>query len=527
MDARHVASGNAFQSAARDSGPRPRTSHQHHTPAPQRHAATYIRFNGPPAWPTEPLKPGIRVPPEIRNEAQKHHGSVVFHWNPIPSGKFQMPLSDAVAWFEASGKQFIAFNKVTGQVKGYLAPTAIVNHLRGKEVEGKARTEPKRTQSRPSKEYYDRTLVAASQAAVKVGAKEKPPVPRFQANKASSRGYNPKAPPFDFFTSKGIGPLDEDPDIVWILERGLYRAYHLSTLEHDPMATPNLVKETTAKHVIHEAKEWLKLLKRRVTGDLKTQWDDQLPAARSTARTIQKPQPRNPVSAPVAPKAHVAAPQVMNVTARHNDGGRQSTKPAAYPLQRFHLKREQQQRATPGAGLAARTVQASPAADADMTLDKYEYPVDSTQTKKRKSEERETDTTEYKKSRLSGEKQGIPHQSGFHQRSQNRHGNYKAVQSTRPSPQTYLAEQSNFIAKSFAQPRPGSTASSPTQTQQAAPSSASLTAQPIPTAASSSNQIDLEHNGQAPLAAVADNHEQESFLALLGDDAYTNPADWA
>ncbi|KAL8713721.1 MAG: hypothetical protein Q9220_002247 [cf. Caloplaca sp. 1 TL-2023] len=96
------------------------------------------------------------------------------------------------------------------------------------------------------------------------------PTPAPSSSPASTtalKGYDPNAPPFDFFTRSGLGPLDEHPDISWTFEGGVWRAYRLSTLQHDPTATPHLISPVNgecpvnAEMIVNRAKQWLTKLK--------------------------------------------------------------------------------------------------------------------------------------------------------------------------------------------------------------------------------------------------------------------------
>ncbi|KAI4086993.1 MAG: hypothetical protein LQ344_007121 [Seirophora lacunosa] len=56
---------------------------------------------------------------------QRFPGPVVFHWNALGAGSqiCVQPGHASIAWFEGAGRQWIAFEKATGLVRGDLAPT--------------------------------------------------------------------------------------------------------------------------------------------------------------------------------------------------------------------------------------------------------------------------------------------------------------------------------------------------------------------------------------------------------------------
>ncbi|KAL8951287.1 MAG: hypothetical protein Q9222_002742 [Ikaeria aurantiellina] len=94
------------------------------------------------------------------------------------------------------------------------------------------------------------------------------PTPASSSSPASAtnlKGYDPNAPPFDFFTQNGFGPLDQHPDIVWRIEEGVYRAYRLSTLKRDPTVTPHLISPVNGDMVVNRSKLWLETLKQRIS----------------------------------------------------------------------------------------------------------------------------------------------------------------------------------------------------------------------------------------------------------------------
>ncbi|KAL8913698.1 MAG: hypothetical protein Q9171_001548 [Xanthocarpia ochracea] len=101
--------------------------------------------------------------------------------------------------------------------------------------------------------------------------------PRNQASEVL--GFNPDSPPFEWFTRTGNSPLDTNSDIVWMLEHGRYYAYRLSTAQQEPLATPQLITPESGEKAINRAKQQLGRQKGQITGDPRTQWNDQLPTA--------------------------------------------------------------------------------------------------------------------------------------------------------------------------------------------------------------------------------------------------------
>ncbi|KAI4262617.1 MAG: hypothetical protein L6R42_002210 [Xanthoria sp. 1 TBL-2021] len=107
----------------------------------------------------------------------------------------------------------------------------------------------------------------ATQASSKPGTRRGRPVKRPRPHAPGAHGFDPNAPPFDWFTRTGNGPLDANPDIVWMLERGRYFGYRLSTVEQDPYVIPQLITPRTAEPAVARAKQELGRQKRRITGN--------------------------------------------------------------------------------------------------------------------------------------------------------------------------------------------------------------------------------------------------------------------
>ncbi|KAL8915774.1 MAG: hypothetical protein Q9172_006673 [Xanthocarpia lactea] len=105
------------------------------------------------------------------------------------------------------------------------------------------------------------------------------PTKRLRKQAPGALGFDPDSPPFEWFTRTGNSPLDTNSDIVWMLEHGRYYAYRLSTAQQEPLATPQLITPESVGRAIHRAIQQLGRQKQQITGDPRTQWDDQLPTA--------------------------------------------------------------------------------------------------------------------------------------------------------------------------------------------------------------------------------------------------------
>ncbi|KAL8998071.1 MAG: hypothetical protein Q9188_006173 [Gyalolechia gomerana] len=405
--------------------------------------------------------------------AVKYLGPIVFLWSgEVEKRRLRLPRHNRLGWFEGSGKQFIAFDKVTGLVKGQFPRAEAESSHYSKEREEKAFTGQKRVEINALGENNKRAVIGTSNTAPEVAGRDRP---RPQEKLSSPASYNPNAPPFDFFTRHKIGPLDSDPDIVWQLEQGSYRAYRLSTLKHDPMARPALVTTKSAKDVVIQARNWLTGLKRRATGNPNAKWDDQRPQARAQRNSVP----------------FVRAGQAVD-TASHEDRAKQPIGHRPDSVQRLDQQRGQQRRTVPGADHAMGMT-------ANTTLNQYNFPLESTQKRKRKSSDEQTATTAPKRAKTALERQRKPKQrlpprviisapppetaidlNQYYRLIQHAkpQSSNTVIQQPAPCPsQNYFAAQSSLVARSFDQPK-------------------------------------------------VDNQQQGFFTALLGADAFSTPADW-
>ncbi|KAL9601185.1 MAG: hypothetical protein Q9219_002685 [cf. Caloplaca sp. 3 TL-2023] len=150
------------------------------------------------------------------SSARKYQGPVIFHHRPIPKKKLKLRMREhrEIALVEGTAEgEFVVFGKREGTVKGVVQDS--MTH------------------------YPPPTIIPSS-------------------------SYSPHAHPFDIFTAYGLGPLDQDPDIVWVLEGdGRYRAYRLSTSRCDPSVRPRLVTPGGAEEAARRAREWLGVLRGR------------------------------------------------------------------------------------------------------------------------------------------------------------------------------------------------------------------------------------------------------------------------
>ncbi|KAL8931997.1 MAG: hypothetical protein Q9216_006997, partial [Gyalolechia sp. 2 TL-2023] len=407
----------------------------------------------------------------------KHPGTVVFLWSgDVEKRKPRLPKNTGFDWFEGREKQLIAFEKITAIVQGEF-PQARAETERSHDCNEREKKDPsvaeKRVESKPSEVNRERAVIGASITTPKVTGPERPqtrdkscpPPTRYQANAA----------PFDVFTRHKIGPLDSNPDIVWQLERGFYRAYRLSTLKPDPMATPKLVTTRNAKAVLVDAKGWLTRLKRRATGNPDARWDDRRPRSREQCHSTSGSQ----------------AGQAVD-TASQSSRAKQHVKYHPGGVPRLDQQQGRQYQTVPGDDRTIKT-------DRNTTGIDNSFPSNTAPRHKRKSDDEHTATAGAKRAKTTPEERqkpvhcfsspaiipAPPQENGIHinqyhklfQHTKPQSSNAVIQQHTPHISANYFAEQSSLVAQSFNQPQCGK-------------------------------------------------QEQDSFTALLGADAFSTPADW-
>ncbi|KAL8720871.1 MAG: hypothetical protein Q9181_007828, partial [Wetmoreana brouardii] len=211
---------------------------------------------------------------ELLELVQPHDDVVIVYWSKHAEDEKPNPVDAEICWFEGSSREWIAFDKKTGEPK----PDIILTFGDEEEQE-----ELNRMRSRKMYEDLMRSTptdtcgCSASLESIIAVANEAPPEDESgqdtHSQEAAAQGYSPDAPPFKWYTDSGNLPLDTDPDLVWQLVDCLYRGFRFSTLQYDPSAKPQLAGDD--KDAVSKAKDWLAQLKGRETGDPNTEWDDQ------------------------------------------------------------------------------------------------------------------------------------------------------------------------------------------------------------------------------------------------------------
>ncbi|KAL8706362.1 MAG: hypothetical protein Q9201_000570 [Fulgogasparrea decipioides] len=213
-----------------------------------------------------------------KTSVQPHDDCVIVYWSKHAEDEKPNPVNAEICWFEGASREWIAFDKKTGQIK----PDTVLTF--GDEVE---QEELSRMRSRKMYEDLMKSTTASDDPAfgepVIADATEAPPRSNSertpsgqdaQPGEIDAQGYDLDAPPFKEFIQSGVPWIDRNPDIVWQLGNGRYRGFRLSTGQYDFSAKPQLASVEDEDAFIR-AKDWMAQLKRRATGNPNSEWDDQ------------------------------------------------------------------------------------------------------------------------------------------------------------------------------------------------------------------------------------------------------------
>ncbi|KAL8854097.1 MAG: hypothetical protein Q9221_001017 [Calogaya cf. arnoldii] len=155
----------------------------------------------------------------------------------------------------------------------------------------------RKNDGRPDDYDDDDQVALAGEIAARQRPRGRPPK-RPRPPPPSASGYDPQAPPFDWFTRRKYAPLDNNPQILWMLENGRYFGYNLATRKREPFAVPDLITLGTAEQAVGSAKAELRRQKQQITGDPKTNWSDQVyPEPQASGDAQARSRMGHPVSA--------------------------------------------------------------------------------------------------------------------------------------------------------------------------------------------------------------------------------------
>ncbi|KAI4262618.1 MAG: hypothetical protein L6R42_002211 [Xanthoria sp. 1 TBL-2021] len=171
------------------------------------------------SWPLIAVRSGNQVPGCLLSRITKDHSRIVFHWSKSKDNRLPTVFNQNIAWYEASNKEWIAFDRTTGEVRSDIQPFPELQT-------GVIKTVPPPYQAPP---------------------------PAAIPNVYWS-GWRADIEPFRSFLAMNLEPVDADPDIFWMRIGMYFRPCRISTGCEDNLAMPNLivVREGQPGISIHE-----------------------------------------------------------------------------------------------------------------------------------------------------------------------------------------------------------------------------------------------------------------------------------
>ncbi|KAL8686725.1 MAG: hypothetical protein Q9218_006911 [Villophora microphyllina] len=174
---------------------------------------------------------------------------IILHWSDGDPNDRPITGDATMFWLEGSGKEWIPIDKTSGRIQGHTSVYLTMNDAMATSNQ----------QEKNNKKMRDDAANWKKEHAI-----------QYQV----SGGYDPWMPPFLFFTKNDLGPLDENPDITWVLvedtelhqttgeQRNIYKAFRVCSGLYDPSVSPRLAMENKVPEVAAKGREWM----RRICG---------------------------------------------------------------------------------------------------------------------------------------------------------------------------------------------------------------------------------------------------------------------
>ncbi|CAO1603841.1 hypothetical protein XANCAGTX0491_007419 [Xanthoria calcicola] len=156
------------------------------------------------SWPLIAIRPGNHVPGCLLSRVTKAHPHIIFHWSKVIDSRLPLAFTQNVAWYEASNEEWIAFDRITGEVRSKIDPLPRFR--------------------------IDQTAATSYEAPSSARVPDGPWL-----------GWRVDNEPFHAFLAMNLEPIDADPDVVWFRFDMYFRACRISTGLQDLSAVPNLV----------------------------------------------------------------------------------------------------------------------------------------------------------------------------------------------------------------------------------------------------------------------------------------------
>ncbi|KAL8905564.1 MAG: hypothetical protein Q9207_002554 [Kuettlingeria erythrocarpa] len=175
-----------------------------------------------PPWASKPFAKGDCFPPAIVQMVQAHQEPIIFSWSSLGAEWPPTKFPNRMSWIEGPNQTWIGCERETGLVHLNVNPSPDDSFMK--------HCSPGMLSARDL-ELIHRLQVLQNQAPT---ATDSEPQWCFE-------GFHADSEPFRPFLDAGLAPIDRDPDVIWMYERGLYRAYRISTGTVDDGVTPDLV----------------------------------------------------------------------------------------------------------------------------------------------------------------------------------------------------------------------------------------------------------------------------------------------
>ncbi|KAL8939902.1 MAG: hypothetical protein Q9211_002530 [Gyalolechia sp. 1 TL-2023] len=156
---------------------------------------------------------------------------IIFSWSPSAAETPPSNFNNRISWIEGPEQEWVAADYHTGCVRTDVdpfAPTIVI-------------PQPNSEKEVPS------SAVSASTSAFKTPhlkskrESKSEHEPEQQSQPECPPGYPITTSPFHLFLELDLVPIDRDPDVVWMHEGDVFRAYRISTSQPDDSVVPDLV----------------------------------------------------------------------------------------------------------------------------------------------------------------------------------------------------------------------------------------------------------------------------------------------
>ncbi|KAL8957043.1 MAG: hypothetical protein Q9193_005587, partial [Seirophora villosa] len=149
---------------------------------------------------------GDKLPPAVYQLILSSPTPLIFSWSALAASNPPTNFPNNMSWIEGSSQEWIGCDRRTGRVC-----------LNADPYRATTMSEPQTQQHSTNDESSEVTT------------------------QWTFHGYSAGSEPFRSFLDAGLTPLDRDPDIIWVCENNIYRAWRISTAAVADEVIPDLV----------------------------------------------------------------------------------------------------------------------------------------------------------------------------------------------------------------------------------------------------------------------------------------------